>query len=153
MIRLLSRVVLVTMAAASCSDMAITQPGTMTLAAPVVTAAACGSVSRWPSEPVVLSWTPLTGASAYTIELDCMNCGNHLDPWVSQSGKPWQITGGIQNPNYTFDVAATVKREGGKAMRWRVWAVNREGVEGTKSDWCVIVFNDTGLPTPDAQTP
>ena len=153
MIRSLFPVVLATIAAASCSDMAITQPGTTTLAAPVVTAPACGNVSRWPSDPVALTWTPVSGASTYTIEIDCMNCGNHLDPWVSQSGMPWQITGGIQNPTYTFDVAATVKHQGGKAMRWRVWAVNREGVESTKSDWCVTVFNDTGLPTPGGLTP
>lgn len=152
MIRLLSRVMLATFAAAACSDMGLTQPGSITQAAPVVATTACGGVSRWPTEPVNLSWTPVKGASTYTVEIDCMNCGVHLDPWVSQSGTPWQVTSGLQSPTHTFD-AATVKREGGRAMRWRVWAVDREGVESTKTDWCVTVFNDTGLPTPGGQTP
>jgi hypothetical protein len=82
-----------------------------------------------------------------------MNCGHHLDPWVSQSGTPWRVTPAIQNPSYRLDVAATVRREGGRAMRWRVWAVDRDGIEGTKSGWCVTVFNDTGLPTPGGQAP
>jgi hypothetical protein len=30
--------------------------------------------------------------------------------------------------------------------------VDRDGFEGAKSNWCVTVFNDTGLRTP-AQTP
>ena len=153
MVGSLSRVMLVMFAAVSCGEMGITQPELNTQAAPVITAPACGGVSRWPTEPVTLSWTTLSGASSYTIEVDCMNCGTHLDPWVSQSGKPWQITTGLQSPPYKFDVAATVKREGGNAMRWRVWAVDREGVQGIKSDWCVTGFNDTGLRTPSAQKP
>jgi hypothetical protein len=119
----------------------------------VITNPACGGVSRWPTEPVTLSWTVTRGASTYTIEIDCMNCGHHLDPWVSQSGTPWRVTPAIQNPSYRLDVAATVRREGGRAMRWRVWAVDRDGIEGTKSGWCVTVFNDTGLPTPGGQAP
>jgi hypothetical protein len=152
-VRTLSRLLMAALAATSCGGMAATQPGTVSIAAPVVTAPACGGVARWPTEPVTLSWAPLSGASTYTIELDCMNCGTRPDPWVSQSGTPWQVTPGLQSPTYRLDVAATVQREGGRAMRWRVWAVGREGVEGTKSDWCVTVFNDSGLPTPGARIP
>jgi hypothetical protein len=135
--------------------MAITQPGAMTMSAPAVTAPACGGVSRWPTEPVVLSWTPMSGAATYTVEIDCENCSHDLFPWVwvSQSGTPWKVTRGLQSPTYSIDVVATVRREGGKAMRWRVWAVDRDGTEGTKSDWCVTGFNDSGLPTPTGQTP
>jgi hypothetical protein len=153
MIRLRCCVLLITLAAASCGEAAITQPGAMPLPPPVITNPPCGGVSRWPTDPVTLSWTVTSGASTYTIEVDCMNCGNRLDPWVSQSGTPWRVARAIPDPTYRFDVAATVKREGGRAMRWRVWAVDPDGVEGTKTDWCVTVFNDSGLPTPGKQTP
>ncbi len=82
-----------------------------------------------------------------------MNCGNHRDPWVSQSGTPWQIKGRLQSPSYSFDVTNTVQREGGRAMRWRVWVVDRFEGEGPKSDWCVTTFSDSGLPTPGARIP
>ena len=153
MLRTLSRAMLAAIAAVSCSGMSVTQPGSISATAPVVTAPACGGVIRWPTEPFTLSWTPVTGASTYTIEVDCENCGHHLFPWVSQSGTPWQLTSGLQNPAYSIDVGATVKREGGKAIRWRVWAVDRDGTEGTKSDWCVTGFNDSGLRTPGGPTP
>jgi hypothetical protein len=151
MIRSLCRVLLIASAAASCGDPAITQPGALSLPPPAITNPVCGGVSRWPTEPVTLSWTATSGASTYTIEIDCMNCGNYPDPWVSQSGTPWRVTPAIQDSAYRFDVAATVKQEGGRAMRWRVWAVDRSGIDGMKSDWCVTVFNDTGLPTPGSK--
>jgi hypothetical protein len=151
MIRSLCRVLPIALATA-CGSATITQPGSLSLSPPVLTGPACGDVSRWPTEPITLTWTVLNGAATYTIEIDCMNCGNYPDPWVSQAGTPWRITRAVPNPTYTFDVAATVKHEGGRAMRWRVWAVDRDGFEGAKSNWCVTVFNDTGLRTP-AQTP
>ena len=95
------------------------------------------------------------GALHFGVEhtFDCLNCGNRLDPWVSQSGTPWQVTRGLRSPSYSFDVLGTVQREGGRAMRWRVWAVDRIEGEGPKSDWCVTTFSDSGLPTPGARTP
>ena len=78
MVRLLCRVLPIALAAVSCADSALTQPGPLTLPPPVITSPTCGGVSRWPAEPVMLGWTVTNGASSYTIEVDCMNCGNSL---------------------------------------------------------------------------
>jgi hypothetical protein len=122
-------------------------------AAPVITDPVCGASSTWPRDPIRLAWRAVDGAASYTIEIDCLNCRNHLDPWVSQSGTPWQIKCGLQSPSDFFDVINTVQRDGGRAMRWRVWALDRIEGEGPKSDWCVTTFSGSGLPTPGARTP
>lgn len=140
---------------AACSATTPTQPASAfgALPAPVIINPVCGASSTWPRDPIQLAWRAVDNAANYTIEIDCMNCGNHLDPWVSQSGTPWRIARGLQSPSYSFDVRSTVQREGGRAMRWRVWAVDRVEGEGPKSDWCVTAFSDSGLPTPGARTP
>jgi hypothetical protein len=140
---------------ASCGMAMPTQPAAPSgqLAAPVITLPVCGAVSRWPAEPVALAWNRLDDASSYNVEIDCLGCGNYRDPWVSQSGTPWRLASGLRSPLHTIDVSSTVRREGGRAMRWRVSAVDRAGSEGAKSDWCVTVFSESGLPTPGARRP
>jgi hypothetical protein len=123
------------------------------LSAPVIVQPQCGAPAIWPTAPITLAWRALTSAATYTVELDCMNCGNRLDPWVSQSGTPWQIRSGLASPSYMTDAITTLRREGGRALRWRVWGVDNQGREGTKTDWCVTSFSDTGNPTPGAGTP
>lgn len=159
MIRISSRLAFVPVAlvllSAACTATIPTQPASAfgAFPAPVITSPVCGASSSWPRDPITLAWRAVDDAASYTIEFDCLNCGNRLDPWVSQSGTPWQVTRGLRSPSYSFDVLGTVQREGGRAMRWRVWAVDRIESEGPKSDWCVTTFSDSGLPTPGARTP
>ena len=154
MVRIISRLAFVAVGFAlihaACGAATPTEPASAfgPLAVPVVTNPVCGASSAWPRDPIRLAWLPVDNAASYTIEIDCLNCGNHLDPWVSQSGTPWQIKSGLQTPSYFLDVTNTVQREGGRAMRWRVWAVDRVDVGGPKSDWCVTTFSGSGLPTP-----
>ena len=123
------------------------------LPAPVIVQPLCGQPAVWPAGPVTLAWRALASASTYTVEIDCMNCGNRLDPWASQSGMPWHIRSGLASPPYVTDAVATLRNEGGRAMRWRVWGIDRQGREGTRTDWCVTSFSTTGNPTPGAGTP
>lgn len=138
---------------ASCGTAAPAQPlaPSSQLTAPVITLPVCGAVSRWPTEPFALEWTGLDAASSYNVEIDCMGCGFSRDAWVSQSGTPWRLASGLQSPLHTIDVSSTLRREGGRAMRWRVSAVDRSGSEGPQSGWCVTVFSESGLPTPGAR--
>ena len=146
---------LVLLTAGACSKAAPTQPEqTFTgLPAPVPSRPVCGAVSAWPEEPFALAWRPVDRAATYTLELDCLGCGSGRDPWVSQSGTPWRLQRGLDSPSYRVDVAATVRRDGGRALRWRVWAVDRAGREGAASDWCITVFSQDGLPTPSPAVP
>ena len=157
MIQLVLRVVsvpvaIVVLTAASCSMAMPTQPGAVS-SAPVITHPACGAVSTWPDKPLRLAWLAADTASTYTIEIDCLDCGDYKDPWVSQSGKPWLVRHGLESPFYAIDVISTVRREGGRAMRWRVWTVDPAGREIAQTDWCVTVFSSNGLPTPGANVP
>lgn len=159
MIRIISWVVSVpvtlVMLTAACGTAAPTRPEPAFggFPAPVITSPVCGAVSAWPSAPVTLAWRAVDQEATYTIEIDCLNCGNHMDPWVSQSGTPWQVATGLRSPSYSIDVTSTVRREGGRAMRWRVWAVDRAGGQGAKTDWCVTMYSESGLPTPGARIP
>ena len=148
-------IVVLIAATASCTMRTPTAPenGGGVPAAPVIVQPQCGAVSTWPEGPVALAWRAVSAAATYTVEIDCMNCGNRPDPWVSQSGTPWHIRSGLSTPMYSADIIATLRREGGRAMRWRVWGVDTRGREGPKTDWCVTAFSDSGLPTPGAGTP
>jgi len=163
--RILPAVALVFMTIASCGRAQTpTQPNTVTgepltnrralgvLPAPILIRPECGAVTAWPEGLFTLAWEPVDTAASYTVEVDCWGCGNHPDPWFSQSGTPWHIRRGLgfPTPTYTSEVVSTLRREGGRDMRWRVWAVDGREVEGAKSEWCVAAFSDDGLPTPSA---
>jgi hypothetical protein len=122
------------------------------LPAPVITQPACGAVTPWPKDLFTLAWERVVAASSYTVEVDCLGCGDARDAWFSQSGAPWQVTPGlgVQGSSYRTDVVSRLRREGGRTMRWRLWAVDRLGADGNKSEWCVVPFSASGLPTPSA---
>lgn len=137
------------LAAASCTATPTAPAASAgTLPPPLIAQSKCGVVSTWPEQPMVLTWQPVATASTYTIEIDCMNCGTGPDAWVSQGGTPWHLRSGLTAPAYTAEVVTTLRREGGRAMRWRVWAVDATAHEGAKTDWCVTSFSTDGKPTP-----
>lgn len=131
------------------------RPAFGVLAAPVMTRPECGAVTAWPEGLFTFAWERVDAASSYTVEVDCFPCGDQGDPWFSQSGTPWHIRRGLglPTPTYVTDIVSTLRREGGRQMRWRVWAVDSRGVEGTKSEWCMAAFSEDGLPTPSSGIP
>ena len=101
----------------------------------------CGSVIAWPEHGLILNWKRVTGASTYTVEVDCFGCGEPRT-WFSLSGTPWHIRPGLglRSPIYSSDINKKLREAGGLAMRWRVWAVDSNGVDGDRSRWCQLAF-------------
>jgi hypothetical protein len=141
--------------AVSCGIPAPTSPesSNSVLPAPLIARAQCGITMVWPEAPLALAWQPVATASTYTVEVDCDNCGSRPDPWFSRSGTPWHIRSGLSIPTYAADVIPALRREGGRTLRWRVWAVDPRGRHGMMADWCVIGFSDSGERTPGAPIP
>ena len=80
-----------------------------------------------------LEWEAVEGASSYTVEVDfchgirtgkpdCINPQPH-----TMKGNP--ETTRITSTSYEFDFV------GAQPGRWRVWAIDKEGREGFKSEW------------------
>jgi hypothetical protein len=143
------------LAVSSCGIPAPTSPESSNgaLSAPVIARAQCGVTMKWPDAPLTLAWQAVNRASTYTVEVDCENCGNAPVVWFSQSGSPWHIRSGLSALQYVTDVVAMLRREGGRTLRWRVWAVDALGRDGSRADWCVIGFSETGLQTPGTPNP
>lgn len=118
-------------------------PQAALLPAPQPTSPECGSTIPRPSnDQLMLGWTRVEGASTYMVEVDCFGCFGKRD-WHSFGGSPWHLrTGlGIRSPIYSSkEVHAALRKAGGLAIRWRVWAVGHDGVEGQKSAWCQLAF-------------
>lgn len=112
------------------------------LPAPVTTRPGCGTTIPWPEHGLGFAWQRVEGASTYTVEVDCFGC-RAQDAWFSASGDPWHIREnlGFRSPIYTSRIDEAVSTEGGRAIRWRVWAVGHDGVEGHKSEWCQLAFS------------
>lgn len=113
------------------------------LPAPQPKSPECGStIPRPPDDGLVLSWTHMEGASTYTVEVDCFGCFGKRD-WYSFGGSPWHLRAGlgIRSPIYSSkEVHAALRNAGGLAIRWRVWAVDHDGMKGEKSAWCQLAF-------------
>lgn len=110
------------------------------LAAPTPLDPACGTTIKLPSDDyfLVFNWAPVSGASNYTVEVDCYGCGNTAD-WYSLTGSPWHIRSGLgfRSPIYSSKVHVEA---GARPLRWRVWAVNSEGKAGEQNRWCQFAF-------------
>jgi len=143
------------LAATSCGIPPPTSPESTAgaLAAPGISRAQCGVTMKWPVAPLTLAWQAVNRAATYTVEVDCENCGNTREVWFSQSGTPWHLRSGVPALQYVTDIVAMLRRDGGRTLRWRVWAVDARGSEGTKADWCVIGFSDDGNQTPAPGNP
>jgi hypothetical protein len=78
-------------------------------------------------------WSPVSGASSYTVEVDfCMPGGvdgrTCITPYPLEDRKV-QPQAGIEGTDYTFPFP------GAQPCRWRVWAVDSLGRPGAKSAW------------------
>jgi hypothetical protein len=87
-----------------------------------------GSVFNHYPRTTQLQWMPVSGATSYTVEVDCFHCCES-NKWCSDVGKTWMIVPNIRTTNYTFNFV------GAQPGRWRVWAVDSSGREGAKSAW------------------
>ena len=95
----------------------------------------------------IFRWSPVEGASDYTVEVDCLGCKESPHNWYSISGTPWHIRRNLglrapmgYDPIYSSKVHIRFRDSGGKALRWRVWAMNSEGRAGQKGEWCQFSF-------------
>jgi hypothetical protein len=105
--------------------------------------AALSARGRW---ALTLAWAPVENASAYTVEIVSRlrlqgPVGQPIGTRARKNGAPESDLRRGCHP----DPSA-------RAARARVWAVDSLGHEGTKSDWCVTAFSDTGLPTPRSES-
>ncbi len=99
------------------------------LPAPQLLSPPCGSVFDHYPRKTTLSWSKVTGAKAYTIEIDCFQCCES-GKWCTDVGKTYRLLPNMNTTSYTFDFV------GAQPGRWRVWAIAADGKEGLKSAWC-----------------
>ena len=134
----------------------VANPSQTVTEAPGIDFTQCGQIAVWPEGPITLAWQPVRGAATYSVELDCLNCRNQPvappRPWFSTSGTPWHVEQNL-GLSWVTDLVSTLREEGGRDLRWRVWGVDADGAAGPKSDWCVLPFSDSGKPVPGAPKP
>jgi len=98
------------------------------LVAPTQLSPANGSVFEHYPRTTRLQWSPVPGAATYTVEIDAYDPGSGR--WFSDlAGKPWDLVPNIKETSYSFDFV------GAQPGRWRVWAVDANGLEGPQSGW------------------
>jgi hypothetical protein len=119
------------------------------LSAPVPQATSCDVTIRWPADQsyMIVGWEQVQGASYYSVEMDCLGCGGGAGWFSLREDRSWHLREeiGLRAPQgspaiYSTDIYVRLRREGGRALRWRVWAVDHEGIAGDKSAWCRITF-------------
>lgn len=74
---------------------------------------------------LTLSWNPVAGADSYTIEIEVFSNGT----WVQSGNYP-----DIKSPYLEFEFHTK------EHLRWRVWAVDFDGIPGVASLWSGFRF-------------
>ena len=100
--------------------MRLSTPPTPEPIAPADGATLSGSPHR-----TTLRWRPVDQAKTYTVEVD-YKAG---DTWLSDAGRTYILKPGLTSTSFTFAFI------GAQPGRWRVWAVNEQGIASRKSDW------------------
>lgn len=108
------------------------------LAAPVQLSPADETVFNEYPRLTRLEWAPVEGAVSYAVEVDYCAGGMRNKPGCLNP-QPLRIrnmpaTAGIVATTYEFYFV------GAQPGRWRVWAVDKEGREGFKSEWRRFVY-------------
>lgn len=126
-------------------------PGTQeqpaqTLAAPQQVSAIQGLNTA--ARRVNFKWSPVEGAAAYGVQVDCYGCCAEKRRWCSASGGNTMQAWTISPSDYSF--LFVPKRPGS----WRVWAIDNAGHAGLPSEWSVFSLDTTdtrALPTPPSK--
>jgi TonB family protein len=103
------------------------------LAAPALIAPPDGVVLTNFPRTATLEWSPVPGAVQYRVHVDCFDCCR-TGAWCSDV-----------LPSMPIAASATTRHEatvpGDNRARWRVWAVDRQSQEGSKSEWRHLSFD------------
>ena len=117
------------------------------LLAPIMESPECNSARTWPPDNYVFAvyWHPVEGAASYGIEMDCRSGKDDPTAWRGSEEHPWFVKRGVvfrmmNNPIYSSKIHLKAKDVGCDALRWRVWAIDHDGNDGEKSQWCQISF-------------
>lgn len=98
------------------------------LTAPAQLSPADGSVFSIYPRSTTVTWSQVSGAASYTVEVDCYHCCQ-ADQWCTDVGQTWDVVPGLTQTSYTFNYV------GAQPGRWRVWAIDANGQAGPKSGW------------------
>jgi hypothetical protein len=111
------------------------RPG-INLPAPQLLSPADNQVFSIYPRATLLEWKPLEGAVSYAVEIDV--CQARTRP---QCGDPQPLflpgnapTRNLTTTSYQFNFV------GAQPGRWRVWAVDKDGRDGFKSEWRIFVY-------------
>ena len=108
------------------------------LPAPVQLSPADGAVFDHYPRKTTLEWAAVEGAASYTVEVDFCR-GGETGKTDCVNPQPHRLRNmplmtGIQLTSYEFNFL------GAQPGRWRVWAVDKEGREGFKSQWRAFAY-------------
>jgi hypothetical protein len=108
------------------------------LPAPKQISPANGSVFSLYPRVTELHWSSVTGAAQYVVEVDvCQPAKSRREPCPSPSSlfqRTFPSTKTESSIAYRFDFT------GAQPGRWRVWAVDKNGNEGARSEWWVFSY-------------
>ncbi len=120
---------------------------TAKLPPPVMKEPKCNSARKWPPDNYFfpIYWHPVEGAASYGIEIDCRSSKDDPTAWRGSEDHPWFIKRGVafrlmNNPIYSSKIHLRAKDVGCDSLRWRVWAIDHNGNDGEKCEWCQISF-------------
>ncbi|MCW8928910.1 MAG: hypothetical protein OQL19_01575 [Gammaproteobacteria bacterium] len=82
---------------------------------------------------LTLRWKPVNNASAYNVDIDCLNCCV-AGKWCADVGKKFKQVKSQRNTYYQFSFV------GAQPGRWRVQAVDKNGKAGKHSPWTNFKF-------------
>jgi hypothetical protein len=87
-----------------------------------------GAARKDRTSVVTLKWDALRGAVSYTVEIDCFNCCQ-ANRWCADVGREYKVIRSIKTTEYKIEL------DKAQRGRWRVWSVDKNGVQGKKSAW------------------
>ena len=109
------------------------QPAAIALAAPSPIEPPDQSVFSHHPRIVHFRWSNIPEAATYSIEIDCYHCCLK-DRWCSDVQGTGYVVRSLKQPEYEFDFW------GDQPGRWRVWTVDAQSQQGSKSAWSGFSF-------------
>lgn len=104
-----------------------TPTSSTSISTPEQVSPASGEVFDNSTAQTALRWKAATNAANYAVEIDSYDPNSGL--WLSETSGS-RVVSGISGTSYTFEFP-----QGTGHYRWRIWAMNPEGIESDKSGW------------------